>query len=72
MSKEGEILSKALKMNPTERVEIIDQLIQSLDKPDKEIDKIWKKEAEQRIDAYEAGDIQTVTLQEIREKYEYV
>jgi hypothetical protein len=59
MSKKDQVLSKALKMKPIERVEIIDQLIQSLDKPDKEIDKLWKKEAEEHIDAYEAGDIQT-------------
>jgi putative addiction module component (TIGR02574 family) len=70
MVNKEQLISKAIKMKPAEKAEIIDRLLQSLDKPDKEIDKLWKKEAEKRIDAYEAGDIQTVTLQEVREKYE--
>jgi len=61
MSKKDQVLAKALKMTPRERAEIVDQLLQSLDKPDKEIEELWKKEAEDRIDAFESGDIQTVT-----------
>lgn len=69
MSEKEQILTKALKMSPIERAEIVDQLIQSLDQPDEEIDRLWKQEAEDRIDTYEAGDIQTVTLREVMEKY---
>lgn len=72
MSEKDKVLAKALKMSPVERAEIVDQLIQSLDKPDKEIDELWQKEVEDRIDAFEAGDLQTVTLQEVVEKYKEV
>lgn len=72
MSEKEKVLAKALKMSPVERAEIVDQLIQSLDKPDKEIDELWKKEAEDRINAFEAGDLQTVTLREVVEKYKDV
>ena len=69
MTKKDQLLSQALKMNPLDRAEIADRILQSLDKPDKEIDKMWKKEAEDRIDAFETEDIQTVTVQEIIAKY---
>ena len=69
MTKKDQLLSQALKMNPSDRAEIADRILQSLDKPDKEIDKLWKKEAEDRIDAFETEDIQTVTVHEIITKY---
>ena len=69
MSEKDRILTKALKMPPAERAEMANRLLQSLDKPDKEIDELWKKEAEDRIDAFEAGDIQTLTVQEVVEKF---
>ncbi len=69
MSEKDQVLAKALKMTPRERAEIVDQLLQSLDKPDKEIDKLWEKEAEDRVDAFDAGDIETVSVQEILTKY---
>ncbi len=72
MSKKKKVLNEALKMTPAERAEIIDQLLQSLNKPDEKIDALWKEEVENRIDAYEAGSIKTVTVQEMLEKYKDV
>lgn len=69
MSSPNKVLKEALALHPTEKVKLIDKLLCSLDKPDKEIDKLWKREAESRIDAYERGDIKTVTLEEVLEKY---
>lgn len=31
--------------------------VKSLDKPNHEIDELWKKEAESRIDAYDEGKL---------------
>lgn len=72
MSDKKQVLKKVLKMTPVERAEIVDQLLQSLDEPDKEIDKLWKKEVEDRIDAFESGKIQTVTVKEVLKKYKDV
>ncbi|MDZ7690981.1 MAG: addiction module protein [Balneolaceae bacterium] len=72
MSEMKQVLEKALKMTPAERAEIVDQLLQSLDQPDKEINKLWEKEVEDRIDAFESGDIQTVTVQEVLERHKDV
>ena len=69
MAVSNEILEKALNLTPTEKAELIDRLLSSLDKPDKELDKLWSKEAEDRIEAFERGEIRALTLKEVLEKY---
>ena len=63
------ILKEALTLKPSEKAELVDKLLSSLDKPDKEIDKLWAQEAEDRINAYDRGEIKAVTLKEVLEKY---
>jgi putative addiction module component (TIGR02574 family) len=63
------ILKEALTLKPSEKAELIDRLLSTLDKPDREIDKLWAKEAEDRIDAYERGKIKAVPLEKVLEKY---
>ena len=65
----NEILKKTLTLPPSEKAELIDKLISSLDKTDEEIKKLWANEAESRIDAYEQGKIKALTLREVLEKY---
>jgi len=65
----NEILEKALTLKPTQKAELIDKLLASLDVPDKEIDELWAGEAESRLDAYEQGKIKAVTLEKVLEKY---
>ena len=65
----NEILKKTLTLLPSEKAELIDKLISSLDKTDEEIKKLWANEAESRIDAYEQGKIKALTLREVLEKY---
>jgi hypothetical protein len=48
---------------------LIDELISSLDLPDKKLDALGAKEAEDRINAYEQGKIKAVTLEKVLEKY---
>ena len=65
----NEILKDALNLRPAEKAELIDKLLSSLDNPDKEIDALWAKEAEARIEAYDQGKIKAITLKEVLEKY---
>jgi putative addiction module component (TIGR02574 family) len=69
MAAPNEILKEALSLEPSQKAELIDKLLSSLDNPDKKIDDLWAKEAESRIDAYERGHIQAVTLEKVLEKY---
>ncbi len=49
-------------LRPLQKAMLIDELIPSLDKSNKEIDKLWAQEAEDRIDAYESGKLKSVAL----------
>lgn len=69
MAATNKVLKEALPLKPAEKAELIDKLLSSLDKPDAQIDDLWAKEAENRIDAYERGEIKTVTLKRVLERY---
>ena len=69
MTTTDNIFRKTLTLRPSEKAQLIDRLISSLDKPDKEIDELWAKEAEDRIDAYDQGKLKAVSLEKVLQKY---
>jgi len=69
MTQKEKLLKEAMVLPVQEKSELIERLIESLDKPDPVIDKLWKKETESRIDAYDDGKLSSVTVQEAISKY---
>ncbi len=69
MTTTDNILREALTLKPSEKAQLIDKLLSILDKPDKEIDELWAKEAEDRINAYEQGKIKAMSLEKVLQKY---
>lgn len=69
MSIPKNILEEVLALSPTIKVELVDYLLASLDAPDKEMDRLWKDEVENRIDAYERGEIKALKIEEVLQKY---
>ncbi|MBW2096610.1 MAG: addiction module protein, partial [Deltaproteobacteria bacterium] len=65
MATTDNIFKETLTLRPSEKAQLIDKLISSLDKPDKEIDELWAKEAEDRIDAYDQGKLKAISLEKI-------
>lgn len=64
--KTDEILRAALSLPGEERASIADRLLQSLDEEDQsEIDRLWVKEAEDRIAAYDRGEIKAFPTDEV-------
>jgi putative addiction module component (TIGR02574 family) len=63
------ILNQALELSASERVDFVEKLLFSLDSPDTNIDAIWAKEADARIEAYDRGEIETVSATEVFYKY---
>lgn len=63
------IVNQALSLNSIDRIAIAERLLNSLDTPDAAIDKIWAEEAEARIDAYESGEIESVSAKSVFGKY---
>ena len=64
-----EILKKAISLEPKEKAELVDCLLSSLDKPDKDLDKLWANEAESRLTAYKRGELKAISLEEVLAKY---
>ena len=63
--KSKEILGYALELNSEERFMIVEGLLNSLDEPDKSIDKIWGIEAEKRLKAYRGGKLRGVSFKDV-------
>ena len=61
-----QVLEKAVHLPPVERAELVEQLLSSFDFPSREtLDELWAKEAEDRIDAYERGEIKKTPASQI-------
>ena len=63
------VLKEALLLRPAKRLQLIEMLTRSLNKPDENIEKIWAEESEKRYIALEEGKLKTVAFKEIIERY---
>ncbi len=63
------ILAEALELQPIERAELVEELLSSFEFPArKSIDKMWAGEVEDRIDAYERGDLTSTPAKKVFDK----
>jgi len=60
-----ELLEQALRLDPAERLELVDRVLRSLDRPDPEIDRVWIEEAERRLVEYRLGKVRGVSAEEV-------
>jgi len=66
MSKGAQLLEEALSLPPTERAQLAEQILTSLDlREQSEIDVLWAQEAEERLDAFEEGRLKAVPAAEV-------
>lgn len=69
MHTKKDVLAEALALPPVERTELIEELLSSFDVADRErLAQLWAAEAEERIDAYERGDIGAEPIESVFEK----
>lgn len=60
------ILGEALQLSDRERAELADHILNSLDKSlDSNIDALWAQECEGRLDAYERGQIEGISAEDL-------
>jgi len=64
-----ELAAKVSTLPDTEKLQLVDSILMQLDKPDPEIDRIWADEARKRWLAYKAGKLETVSYDQVMEKY---
>ncbi len=67
MPKHGkQILAEALKLPPVERAELVENLLTSFEfQSRKTIDALWDQEAEDRIEAFERGEMATIPAKDV-------
>lgn len=68
LKEENEILAAALSLAPESRAAVAEKLIESLDAPDQvEIDRLWAQEVEDRLQAFEDGELHPIPGDEVFE-----
>ena len=61
-----QILTEALKLPPVERAELVENLLTSFEfQPSKTIDSLWAEEVEDRIDAFERGEMVSIPARDV-------
>ena len=61
----NDIINEALTLKPQERYLIIENLVQSLNQPNPEIDKLWIEESMKRVEAIKQGTLKTVSYEDV-------
>jgi len=62
----AKVVSEALSLPPRSRAKLAEKLLESLDDPrQREIDRLWAEEVEDRIDAYERGELKAIPGKEV-------
>ncbi len=60
-----QIVTQALQLKATEKISVIESLLNSLDQPDAKIEEIWNTEAENRLLAYREGRLKGISMEQI-------
>ncbi|OGQ95142.1 MAG: addiction module protein [Deltaproteobacteria bacterium RIFOXYD12_FULL_57_12] len=65
-SQAQQVLRDALKLSPVERAELVESILASFSFAERQsIDKLWAVEVEDRIDAYESGELKSRPAAEV-------
>ena len=61
----SELIAMAAKLPPGDRLQLVEAILATLDKPDPEISAAWAAEAEDRLSAYRRGELGAVDESEV-------
>lgn len=61
--------ARARALPPVERLQLVDEILGSLDETDPAIDRQWAHEAENRLAAWRRGEIHAVPLDEVLRQF---
>ena len=64
-----ELLNQVLVLPPDERIELIEKALESLEATERAIiDALWAEEVEDRIQAYERGELKSISREKVNEE----
>jgi putative addiction module component (TIGR02574 family) len=70
MESVNQLAKKAIELEPVERIQLVEAILHSLDKPDHDIEQSWIAESEARYAAYKRGELDAVDWEEIKKRYQ--
>jgi putative addiction module component (TIGR02574 family) len=65
-----QLAKKANKLQPVERILLVEAILKSLDNINPEIEQNWVNESDARYEAYTRGEMKAVDWEEIKKRYE--
>ncbi len=69
MESVSQLAEKAFKLEPVERIRLVEAILYSFDKPDHDTEKRWIAESEARYEAYKRGELDAVDWEDIKTRY---
>lgn len=64
-----QILKEALALPPQERAELVERLLATFQAPpDPKLDELWARESEDRLAAYDRGELEAIPAEEVFER----
>ncbi len=64
------ILEQALSLNESERAELANSILESLEPTDPDADSLWADEIKRRVEDLKAGRVETISWSEVRSELE--
>jgi len=64
------LLKNVLALPAVDRAALAEQLLSSLDRPDPSIDERWAVEAEDRLAAFQAGQMKAIPVEDVLAEFE--
>jgi putative addiction module component (TIGR02574 family) len=59
------LIDSVLRLKPADRMRLLNVIYTSLDRPDLSMDEIWYEEAERRLAAHRAGDMEAIPAERV-------
>jgi len=63
------LVSEIRALSEEDKLRLLDIILNELDKPDPEIDKVWANEARKRWNAYKEGRLETISYEDLMTRY---
>jgi putative addiction module component (TIGR02574 family) len=63
------LIEQARALSPQDRIALVEEVLDSLDSADPDIDQQWAREASDRLAAYRRGELAAKDLSDIVDKY---
>ena len=70
MSVVDEILLDVAPLTSVDKLQLVEKILTSLNPVNKEVEAVWAKEVEERLDAYDKGLLSTVNAKDVFAKYQ--